>query len=57
MFIVMPVLLRDRLSTFSTQYRQLGCFPGMMSLLAKTKQIIVHTFRHFFYNYLIFDVP
>jgi len=29
----------------------------MMSLLAKTKQITVHTFRHFFYNYLIFDVP
>jgi len=50
-------LLRDRLSTFNTQYAVWLCFPGMTSLLTKSKQIIVRTFKRFFYNFLSSDIP
>jgi len=41
----------------STLNRLFGCFPGMMSLLAKSTQIMVRTFRRFFLQFsYFFDV-
>jgi len=54
----MPVLLHDQLSTFNTQYAVWLCFPGMMSFLPKSKQIIGAHFHMLFSTiFLFFDVP
>jgi len=48
------VLLRDRLSTFNTQQAVWLCFPGMMSLLVKIKEVIMRTFKHFIPTIFLF---
>jgi len=45
------VLLNDQLSTFNTQQTVRLCFPGMMLLLAKSKQIIGCTLSGVFFAY------
>jgi len=51
------MLLRDRFS-HSTLNRLFGCFPGMTSLLKKSKQIIERTFKRFCSTiFLSFGVP
>jgi len=53
LWICVYVLLHDRLSSFNAQWVVSLCFPGMTSLLAKSKQIIGAHFQAFFYYILI----
>jgi len=46
--------LRDRLSTFNTQQAVWLCFPGMMSSLVKSKQIIGAYFKMLFLQFSYF---
>jgi len=47
-------LHKDRLSTFNSQEAVWLCFPGMTSLLSKSKQIILRTLTRFFSTIFLF---